>query len=135
MRYSADRHTYTELTDKVGNPYNAVSLIAAMARKLAEDNDNVISHSEALSWVLHGERPCLESRRRYIQNVTKHKISYIDDLLSGVDDNYVCDSVRRSVELSEKNRHLIYVYKDVDDEPRRARVRILTRMIWYDLHP
>ena len=105
--------------------YEATMYVAKTARRYAEKTNNRVLHSEAIDWVLTGETPEIlnQSHRR--------AISYIDDLLSEVSDSLVCRSVRCSVYESTRNKHLIYRYIDVNDEPRRARVRVLTNMIWY----
>ena len=48
-------------------------------------------------------------------------------------DKEVCNAVYDSYYDSKKQTHLIYVYNSIQDEPRRARVRVLTRMLWYTL--
>lgn len=123
-----------EFVEAYGNPYLAVKHIGQMARRVAEKYDNRILHSEAISWIVNGEKPDmiddhgkLPPKHNYIQ-------SYIDEILSYVDDDNVCEAVRSSYIDSETHRHLIYNYNDISDTYRQARVRVLTRMIWYRFH-
>ena len=116
---------FQHIAESFDSVYGATMYVAKAARRYAEKTNNRVLHSEAIDWVLTGETPEIlnQSHRR--------AISYIDDLLSEVSDSLVCRSVRCSVYESIQTKHLIYRYIDVNDEPRRARVRILTNMIWY----
>lgn len=116
---------FQQIAKSFDSVYGATMYVAKSARRYAEDSHNLVLHSEAIDWVLTGEVPEIlnQSHRR--------TISYIDDLLSQVSDASVRRSVRCSVYESMKNKYLVYKYIDVLDEPRRCRVRVLTRMIWY----
>lgn len=126
---------FRELSDKFGSAHAAVMYVVRAARKLAAKYDYIILDSEAISWVLTGERPKVVNK--YIQCLDSRKtsdIAYIDDILSGVDDEEVCNCVKESIKESRSSNHLIYLYKGVLDDCKKARIRILTRIIWYNLH-
>lgn len=118
-----------------GNIYAAVNYVAKAARTRAETHNNIILHSEAISWVLTGETPQILNDIDVAQSNHSYALSYIDEVLSCVDDSDVCECVRMSLKYSKKSNHLIYVYNGVPDTERQARVRILVRMIWYHLNP
>lgn len=118
-----------------GNVYKAVNLVAKLARQKAEATNNLVLHSEAISWVLTSETPQILNEVSNPKDCASYSTAYISDVLSYIDDIQVCDAVRTSLKHSKKEHHLIYLYRDVSDEHRRARVRVLTRMIWYNLYP
>lgn len=114
-----------------GSRYSATVFVAAQARILAERYDNVISHAEALSWVLSGVVPndILRYRDKIIQRETR-PLQFTQSILSQVLDEDVKKSVYDSLYKSYKSGHLLYVYEGVYDEYRQARIRILTKMLW-----
>lgn len=119
-----------------GNKYAATRYVAKEARKLAEEYDNVISHAEALTWVLTGEIP--KDILSYYQDMVKLKrhrsLSAAYELIEYVLDEDIKESVVESYIRSLRAGHLIYYYHGVYDEYKQARVRILTRMVWDELH-
>mgnify|MGYP004655945107 FL=1 len=116
-----------------GNRYQAVRCIASLARSLVKQYDNRILDSEALSWILTGERPDIIDDDG---NLKPHKstISYMDDILSSVDDDEVVDAVKCSISESKKQENLVYLYNNISDSSRQTRVRVLVRIIWYHTH-
>lgn len=129
-----DFDTFCKLERQLGSAYAAVNYISSEARKLASKYDDLILHSEAIEWIVTGKKPKILSNISKVCNRSNYVKSYIDEVLCYVDDNNVCESVRYSINASKSSNHLIYVYKDVPDPSRQARVRVLTRMIWYDLN-
>ena len=118
-----------------GDRFAATMLVAKLARNLADKYDNLILHSEALTWVLTGERPMIiDDNGKLNKSIISNNKSYMDDLLCSVDDDEVCDAVRDSISHSNTCQNLVYLYNEITEEPRRARVRVLTRMIWYQTH-
>ncbi len=114
--------------------YEGVMWVAVEARKKANQTGNLLLHSEAIDWVLTGKEPevikILQDKKKQRKSFTR---AYLEEILSYVDDKEVCRSVKDSIYESKKCNHLIYIYKDVQDDSRRARIRVLTRMIWYHL--
>ena len=117
-----------------GNKFEAVNLIASLARSLVIKYDNMILHSEALAWLLTGERPDVIDAQGKIKTVPSYRLSYMDDILSCVDDVDICEAVRYSIAKCNESNNLVYFYKNVPDDARQSRVRILVRMIWYNSH-
>ena len=125
---------FQDCVDKLGDVYSATIYIAKEARRRAEATDNLLLHSEAISWVITGEKPSilstvdnLPTKDNYIQSQVNETLKYIDDL-------GVAESVKLSINSSISNKHLIYIYKDVPNDHQQARVRVLTNMLWYNLH-
>ena len=59
---------------------------------------------------------------------------FIEDILSLVSDENVCQSVRISVSSSLRSRQVQFVYVNTTDSGKQARVRILTRMILHNVN-
>lgn len=123
------KREFDQLADKLGSPFSAIHYISQSARKKREEVDYSILESEAITWVLTGVAPKLRARHRF----NRLSMPLIDELLSYVDDEEVSQSVRTSYEESMKAHHLIYHYHNNLDDNRKSRVRILTRMIWYNI--
>lgn len=132
MSITEGQETFERLAAQT-NRYAAVYMIAKEARKRAEQCNNLIDHSEALSWVLTGEKPkklvLAEKRGQSIVSQSYFKTAVRNELVE-IEDDEVRQAVAFSLKLTRKNQNLVYVYNKIQDEPRRARVRILTRMIW-----
>lgn len=125
------KREFDALADKIGSPFAAVNYIAQSARKKRQEVDNRILESEAITWAVTGIQPKL--RKKIPKVADWYNLSLIDEVLSYVDDEQVAISVRESYNESAKVHHLIYCYHKGLDESRKARVRILTRMIWYNI--
>lgn len=122
---------FDALAAALGSPYAAVNYISKAARRKMKQHNNIILESEAISWVLTGEEP----RARKCKSLydISHDLPYLEEILCYVDDEDVCESVRESYKESLGAHHLIYCYHNNLDEFRKSRVRILTRMIWYNI--
>ena len=46
----------------------------------------------------------------------------------------VKNAVYDSFYASKAKNNLVYMYNDITDSPRKSRVRVLTRMLWYSLY-
>lgn len=141
MSMLSTKSEFDKLAAAIGNTYAAVRFVSKKARNLSIKYDNQILDSEAISWVVTGKKPKsaveydkLIHKYNHIQHMTtKHIKSVVHEYLCYVDDEAVCKSVKASMKASKEARHLVYVYIDVDTDYQEARVRILTRMIWYSL--
>lgn len=123
---------FEELSERT-NRYAAVYMIAKEARRRAEKCNNLISHSEALTWVLTGNKPetlVRAERRGQSMSGNSNIEDFIDSYLSLVDDREVADAARDSIQQTLREANLVYMYINIQDEPRRSRVRIITRMLW-----
>ena len=133
--------SFDELARNIGNRYAAVRFISKQTHKLSIRYHYEIIDSQLISWILTGIKP--KSVIRYesqikienrIRSLSDREItSVLDEILCYVDDSNICDSVRCSIIKSKELHHLIYVYKNIQNESQMARVRILTRMVWHSL--
>ena len=103
--------------------------VAKKARSLADEYDNNIFHSEALTFIMTGAKP--DNKYRYAD---EYEATIIKELFCYIDDIEVKNAVYDSFYLSKSHNNLIYEYNDISDPHRQARVRVLTRMIWYKVY-
>lgn len=129
-----DNNKFEKYVEHCGSRYSATMFVAEKARKLAEKFDNVISHAEALHWVLSGEIPeNIFIHDQIIQRRNQRSLVSANQYLSNILDEAVRQSVLKSLAQSRKAGHLIYYYDKVYDSGRKSRVRILTRKLWNEL--
>lgn len=126
---------FAEISSSKGN-YSAIMDIARKARYLQNSCDNQITEGQAIKWALTGVEPekskiyrFLKSCNQNIHYTLKYVMSITDDVLSGVDDEGICKSVRASVKASNQSKKEQFIYIDIESEGQHSRVRILTRMI------
>ena len=118
---------FKELEEKLGSKYLAINYVSNLARKLKTSVNNNVLESQAITWALTGNKPEITVRPNYID------YSSLDELSCYVDDIDVCESVRMSYSQSLKEKHLLYRYKEGISNHQKARVRILVKMIWYNM--
>ena len=135
MNYQKEQKRFEELCNSLGNRYLAVNFIANNARYLANNTNNVILHSEAVSWSILGDKPKILNKYKSIFNNRDYLESLISTTTQYIDNNYIKQSVRQSIYTSNQRHHLVYAYHNKLDDNDRIRVRILTKIIWYKLHP
>ena len=110
--------------------YSDVMSISNQARELSKRSGESILHSEAISRVLKGDTSKIVFDDDVID---EYESKYIKEMFMYIDDKEIKDAVYDSFYDSKKNRNLIYVYNEITDENRKSRVRILTRMLWFNL--
>lgn len=116
-----------------GNRYEATNLVANLARSLTHRYNNLILHSEAIQWILTGEKPkVLDETYRIRYKLRSKKLSPYVDILCSIDDEEIKSAVQSSFTESKKVGHLTYLYNNISDVSSQARVRILVRMLWYN---
>ena len=108
------------------NRYHDIATVAAEARKLSAAYNYDMLFSEAITHVIHNTTP-LEENYSY----DKYEDYQIRELFCTIDDKEVCNAVYDSYFESKHNRRLVYIYNNISDNSRQARVRVLTRMLWY----
>ena len=122
---------FDEFAKSVGNRFDAVYAVGKAARKRAQDLDNVISHSEALSWLISGVAPSVLRRRDYAQMQFDKLCEYIDRELSIVSNVNVRRAARASTLASIQAHHLMYKYtSEGTNEGDNTRVRIWTNKLY-----
>ncbi len=126
---------FEEKTKQLGSIYAAVNHIAKKARNLEECYDNKILSSEALTWVMTGEEPKILS---VLKDIDKKRLTdevrTMEEYLIYIDDMDVRYAVQDSIEESINHKYLTYQYGLIDDEPRKARIRVLCNMIWQNIY-
>lgn len=139
MNWKRDKECFDKLSSKCESRFEAIQQLAKLSRQKMVQSNNVISESEALTWALTDEKPKDLKRRMKIketlQNVYQpvrfYQEQYMEDLLSSVDDIDIRHSVRKSFDKSKEAGHLIYMYINELSDGNKARVRILTNLVWY----
>lgn len=128
--YWTNNEYYAQLKESVGQ-YAAVCIIGAQARELSNMYHGQISHAEAMSWILSGEKP------KYINNIQDEIVRrdkqinlWLNDILDADVKSMVNDSIYASIDA----HNLTYIYKDGSSSSKQSRVRILTRMLWDTIH-
>lgn len=118
----------------LGSRYAAIMYISKLARHRAKSVHNCITESQAISWVITGIEPkTLRSNLEYRKVRKTMDLRYAMDRLLFIDDIEVREATRKSIIESRKRNYLIYYYKDVVDPHRKARIRILSNMIWDEM--
>lgn len=129
--YNSKFNTYVQA---LGSRYAAILYICKVARRRMKRVHNCISESDALSWVVTGIEPKLLKEKLAIRERRKHlDMIYANDRLLCIDDPEVREATRDTILQSKNVGYLIYRYKDISDEPRQARVRILSNLIWDEM--
>ena len=109
--------------------YELVRNVAENARKLSEDTNNAILHSEALSYICRE----LEIDMSQFRKISDYEERYIREQFCYIDDPAVKDSVRESFKRSKESGKLTFVYLNVSSKSKKARIRVLSRMLYYTL--
>jgi len=123
-----DDSDFRKKLENSDNRYGIVKDIGCQARRLAEEYENNIFHSEAISHILMGTKP---ENKYYFSD--EYEATQIKEMFCYIDDVSVKNAVYDSFYASKQHSNLIYLYNDITDNPRKARVRILTRRLWYEL--
>lgn len=118
---------YLETAD---NPYAEVIQVVSKARELSALYNNRILHSEAITSAIHGTQPDIQC---LLDIESEFESRYIREVFCYIDDKELCDAVYDSFYASREKNNLIYVYNSIAEPDRRARIRVLTRMLWYKL--
>lgn len=128
MGFNQDRDFLKQL-ESSPDRYGQVIGVAKKARSLADEYDNNIFHSEALSFVMTGAKP--DNKYRY---ANEYEATIIKEMFCYIDDIEVKNAVYDSFYASKSCNNLIYEYNDISNPSRQARVRVLTRMLWHKIY-
>ena len=113
---------YTELCKHM-NPYLAILQIAQESRQICNDLGNRIPDATALDYAARNEVP---DPKQY----PDHRLDRVKNYVVYVEDIEVRSAVVCSYEQSLAKNNLVYDYNTIEDEPRKARVRILMNILW-----
>lgn len=122
------------IVDRYGSRYAATVFVSNEAKRLCSKYNDVISHSEALSWILSGEIPYnIKHYKEIVEQRSQRPLKYAKERLLDIQDQDVRHAVQVSLENSIHIGHLIYFYQNVHDTYRCSRIRILCNMIWDEM--
>ena len=113
--------------------YLAVNRIANLARQKSKECGYQIRDAEAVTWAIQGVEPGYQQLTEREQYISKYRFSYLTELSCYIDDLEVKEAFEESYRESKIAQNLTYRYKTIIDEPRQARVRVLLRMVWYNI--
>ena len=113
---------YNQLNDIIG-PYYATLELAQNAREITKSLDHRITDAEALDYAARGILPDPKDYPDHRLDRVKEYINYIDDI-------EIRSAIIASYEESLKHYHIVYVYNNVEDEPRKSRIRIIINILW-----
>ena len=113
---------YNKLAKQYGEYYATIQ-IAANARQIAKDLEYRISDAEALTYAAQGLIP-------NPKDYPDKRLNRVRDYISYIEDEEVKSAIIDSYEKSLKNYYLIYIYNNIEDEPRRSRIRIILNQLW-----
>ena len=105
------------------NPYLAVIEVAEDSRKISSSLGNRIPMGTAIDYAARDEVP---NPKDYPNHRLDRAKNYTDYML----DTAVRSAIISSYEQSLAKNNLVYDYKYVEDEPRKARVRIVMNILW-----
>lgn len=111
--------------------YADVMKVAGAARRLANKHDNLILHSEAITHVVNNTIPDVSL---LVKDCDDYDAKLIKEMFCYIDDADICNAVYDSFYESKSRHNLIYIYNSITDPSTQARVRVLTRMLWYKIH-
>ncbi len=135
MNYKEEQHAFKQIVDlNGGNIFAAVARIGSDARQLAAKTDNVLMHSEAITYRVTAELPDDLSLRIKYHNRISYKQTLISNVLEHVTESDIKQCVKSSIRASMRKHNLTYLYGSISSKPKQQRIRILTNMIWYQLY-
>lgn len=121
---------------KTSNVFEAINLWVDDSKELEASYQTRLSSSEALSSLLTHSFPKNLDRRKFVKDSdTRYVKAYIREVLSQIDDYEIRISVLQTLNHSMSEKNLVFVYLDKLSDAQRARVRIISRLVWYNLYP
>ena len=127
MSYWIDNQIFNDLTDR-HTKYGATQIVATRARNLTRDYE-LLSYSEALSWVITGEGPLdifnrVTAKQRLDQNIK----AVVDDTIKYVFDPAVIAAINATIDYTKQHNQLAYQIDGLTNY-QIPRVEVLTHMI------
>ena len=113
---------YNHLSESIG-PYYATLELAQNARDITKSLEHRITTSSALDFAARGLIPDPK-------NYPDHRLDRVKNYIDYVSDIEVKSAIIASYEESLKYNNLKYLYMNVDDKPRQARIRIIMNILW-----
>lgn len=130
--WQIDKELFPKLEKACGNKFVAINFISKSARRLFNETYGWVIEAKLIDWVITGTKPDLDYSDK-LHKQTNRELAEIEDFLSYIEDDNIVSSVKISYIMSVRNHNLSYRYKNILSDEERARVRVLTRMCWYEL--
>lgn len=125
----------TKYMQTCDNVFEALNLWSQDAKTLEHKTRSLLSSNEALNACLDSKLPDNFNQRILISRAEKMYIDrYIKEALSQIDDIDVKKSVCYTLIKSRQLDNLVFVYLDNLSTSQKSRVRIISRMVWYNLY-
>lgn len=119
---------------KASSVFEAINMWADDANTLNRKYDGRLEPCECLETALTGKLPDdFDSRQLVKLCEIKYVAKYIQAELDQIDDILVKNSVKFSIEATIFAKNLVYKYNNNLSNGQKARVRIITRMLWNNL--
>lgn len=123
-----------QYTSKCKSTFEAINMWANDANKLNEKYQGRLEPCECLETALTGELPDDFDDRQLVKLCeVRYVYKYIQAELDQIDDEAVKVSVKFSIEAIIFSKNLVFKYRETLSEGQKARVRIITRMLWNNL--
>lgn len=116
-----------------GDRFEAICKVSNDARMVADSLDGSFIDSHLLAYVLGKSLDSIHSKHISIKSDAQLLNSVPSSVLDHVNDPTIIKAVRKSINESLQQFHLIYCYNDISDESMKSRVRILTKIFWNNL--
>lgn len=115
-----------------GDQFLACNVLSRKSERVMEQAKGCLSDAESHVCALTNQvRVDLKERARQRMNITVPGIRRVERVLSYVDDEGICECVRKSFEQSCRIGSLTFYYPVKLSEYQKSRVRVITRMCWY----
>lgn len=122
--------------DQTDNVFEAINTWYDESCKLNSKYQGRLLDSEALSYSLIDKIPDDVNCRKFVKfSESSYKFKYIEEALNQIDDKDIKLAVNKSLYKSIKEKNLVFDYLKILTEAQKARVRIICRMVWYNLYP
>lgn len=132
----ANKLFQSKYMDSQNNVFDAINMWVNDATKLKSQYQGRLSSSESLTSCLTSSLPQNIDRRIVVKDSEQLYISrYIKEALTQIDDKDVKLSVLQTLNKSRSENNLTFIYLDILTDSQRSRVRVLSRLIWYNLYP
>ncbi len=131
MSFKDDEKFY----DKLKNSENRYAVIQELFQDCYDKINSCqsrISNSDVISWITQDKQP--ENLQKINHTyITKYELNYMEDFFCYITDKEICECVKKSYMKSKQKNNLVYYYKNIQEDYRKTRIRILTNMLWYEL--
>ena len=118
------------------NVFDAINSWVKDSEKIKAQTENRVSNAESLTSAVFGKLPSNTfKRKRVIDMENSYVERYIREEVAQIDDIQVRYSVLGSLSTSIKQKNLVFKYLDALTPAQRARVRVISKLVWYNLYP